>query len=70
MARDVATLHDMDDRMLRDIGLNRWEIVNYVRRLDSEPASPPSLVSRLIFIAIVAVIVSAMVWVDHPHAAR
>ncbi|GLK71815.1 hypothetical protein GCM10017643_19300 [Ancylobacter dichloromethanicus] len=56
--------------MLRDIGLNRWEIVNYVRQLDSEPASPPSLVSRLIFIAIVAVIVSAMVWVDHPHAAR
>lgn len=70
LARDVATLHDIDDRMLRDIGLNRWEILNYVRRLDSEPAPPPSLISRLFFIAIVAVIISAMVWADRPDAAR
>lgn len=31
LARDVAHLENMDDRELQDIGIHRWQIVDYVR---------------------------------------
>lgn len=65
LARDIATLHDMEDRLLRDIGLDRWEI-DYLGRPGPEPAPPPRTMSQQRFIVLIAMIAPAMAWIDHP----
>ena len=37
LARDIAHLEGMDDRLLRDIGIYRWEIADYVRGRRAAP---------------------------------